>query len=204
MNFLRIVLCPFDVRTNRKHPVALRYAMPSRQDKIPLSKQLEECAKKITLSPLGTDRLWCRRGGGGRFWRGVQFSKRVYFRGGQFWKCTKCEGVEILRQRTGLLCESCQTILWLKQIHVSFKSRQKKYALAVLCQKQNVTRIKLGPETAAISSTRNVVCIYTHIACCKLSISVDKRNPAYAYNWNLEKYIDFFLFTEIIFNLKSG
>ena len=34
--------------------------------------------------------------------------------------------VEILRHRAGLLCKSCQTILWLKQIDVSFKSRQKK------------------------------------------------------------------------------
>ena len=33
-------------------------------------------------------------------------------------------GFEILRHRTGILCKSCQTILWLKQIHVSFKSRQ--------------------------------------------------------------------------------
>ena len=34
-------------------------------------------------------------------------------------------GVEILRHRTDLLCKSCQTILGLKQIHVSFKRRQK-------------------------------------------------------------------------------
>ena len=31
--------------------------------------------------------------------------------GGIFWKCTKCEGVEILRRRAGLLCKSCQTVL---------------------------------------------------------------------------------------------
>ena len=42
------------------------------------------------------------------FWRGVQFSKRLDF-GGQFWKGTKREGVEILRQRAGLLSKSCQT-----------------------------------------------------------------------------------------------
>ena len=42
--------------------------------------------------------------------------------------------------------KKCQTILRLKQIHDSRKSR-KKIASAVLCQQQNVTRITLGLGT---------------------------------------------------------
>ena len=36
--------------------------------------------------------------------------------------------------------------------------------MSVLCQKRNVTRIKLGPyrNLSAISPTRNVVCMYAH------------------------------------------
>ena len=75
------------------------------------------------LWPLGTDRL-LRPGRGAGFRRGVQFSKRLNFEG-KFGKCTECEGVEILRHRTGFLYKSCQTVLRLKQIHVSFKRRQK-------------------------------------------------------------------------------
>ena len=57
---------------------------------------------------------------------GVQFSKRLDFGGSIFKKAQNVRGVEILRHRTGLLCKRCQTILRLKQIHVSFKRRQKK------------------------------------------------------------------------------
>ena len=69
-------------------------------------------------------------GGGGGFGAGVRF-KRLDFENAQ-----NSKGVEILRHRTGLsLCKSCQTILGLKQIHVSFKRRQKKIRFgAVLCQ----------------------------------------------------------------------
>ena len=49
-------------------------------------------------------------------------------------------GVKILRHRTGLLYKSCKTILWLKQIHVSFKHRQK-IRFDSSCQQQNITRI---------------------------------------------------------------
>ena len=45
--------------------------------------------------------------------------------GGNFENAQNVRGVEILRHRTGLLCKSCQTILWLKKIHVSFKRSQK-------------------------------------------------------------------------------
>ena len=57
---------------------------------------------------------------------GVQFSKRLDFGGSIFKKAQNVRGVEILRHRTGLLCKRCQTVLRLKQIHVSFKRRQKK------------------------------------------------------------------------------
>ena len=49
-------------------------------------------------------------------------------------------GVKILRHRTGLLYKRCQTILWLKQIHVSFKHRQK-IRFDSSCQQQNITCI---------------------------------------------------------------
>ena len=57
---------------------------------------------------------------------GVQFSKRLNF---EFWglilKMHKMRGgVELLRHCTGLLCKSCQTILWFKQIHVSYAHTQ--------------------------------------------------------------------------------
>ena len=68
---------------------------------------------------------------GGRFNRGF-FALRVW--GAYFWK-------------TGILCKGYQTLWRLKQIHVSFKSRQKNLLRAILCQQQNVTRIKLGPGT---------------------------------------------------------
>ena len=44
------------------------------------------------------------------------------------------------------------------------RKQAKKNALSVLCQKRNVTRIKLGPyrNLSAISPTRNVVCMYAH------------------------------------------
>ena len=49
---------------------------------------------------------------------GVKFCKRHDFKGVNFKNQQNVRGVEILRHRTGLLCKSCQTILWLKQIHV--------------------------------------------------------------------------------------
>ena len=72
------------------------------------------------------------------------------------------KGVEILRRRTGLLCKSCQTILLLKQIHVSFRSRQK------IRFGDSLSATKCYPyeawprNLAAISPTRNVVCMYAH------------------------------------------
>ena len=77
---------------------------------------------------LGTRSFTTSHGGGGG--------------GTSFWKCTECEGGSY---GTGLLCKSCQTVLWLKQIHVSFKRRTKKFTLAVLCKQLNITRVKLGP-----------------------------------------------------------
>ena len=53
-----------------------------------------------------------REGGGeGVLERGLQFSKRFDLAGGvvNFLKCTKCEEVEILRHRTGLLCKVVTT-----------------------------------------------------------------------------------------------
>ena len=62
--------------------------------------------------------------------------------------------------RTGLLCKSCQTILRLKQIHVSLKSRQKIHfgvsLSATKCYPYKVRRRKLS----AISPTRNITCMY--------------------------------------------
>ena len=68
-------------------------------------------------------------------------------------------------------------MLWLKQFHVSFKSRQTKFVPAAVCRKQNFTRIKLGPG----------------------SVHVRAYAYAFAYGWNLEKKI-----RESIFIIKLG
>ena len=65
-------------------------------------------------------------GGGGYNFRGGLISR------GQFWKCTKWDGVELLRHRTGLLCKSCQTILWFKQIHVNYVHTQAQERLILM------------------------------------------------------------------------
>ena len=54
--------------------------------------------------------------------------------------------------RTVLLCKSCQTVLWLKQIHVSFKRRTKKYTLAVLCKQLNITRVSSAQDSISYFS----------------------------------------------------
>ena len=59
-----------------------------------------------------------------------------------------------------------------------FNRRQKKYTLAVLCQLQNVTCIKLGPGTIRYFSYQE----------CGMHL----RRYVYAYSRNLEKYIGFF------------
>ena len=112
------------------------------------------------------------RGGGG----GGQFSKR------QFWKCTKCEGVEILRHRTGLLWKICQTILRLKQIHVSFKSRQK------ICFGRSWSATKCY----AYKDWPQEPIRYFYYQECRVHVP----RYAYAYSWNLEKiYGKSFLFS---------
>ena len=60
-----------------------------------------------------TDRLLRPRQGGRGGGGGVKFSKRHDFKGVNFTNAqnVKGGGVEILRDRTGLLCKSCQTIL---------------------------------------------------------------------------------------------
>ena len=124
--------------------------------------------------------------------RQSQFSKRLDLEGGggevQFWKCTKCEGVEVLRHRTGLLCKSCQTILWLRQIHVSFKSRQKirfgGFLSATKCYPYKAWTRNLS----AISPTRNVVCMCAHTPMHKADI------------W--KKYVAFFYFLKVFLSLN--
>ena len=56
---------------------------------------------------VGTVRLLRPRRGRG-FLEGCNFVRGLIL-GGQFWKGTKREGVEILRHRAGLLCKICQT-----------------------------------------------------------------------------------------------
>ena len=83
-----------------------------------------------------------RRGGvfGGR---GNSFLRGLIF-GGQFWKCTECEG----GHRTGFLCKSCQTMLWFKQLHVPFKRREKMHVGGSLsAAKCYPYDMKLGPGT---------------------------------------------------------
>ena len=73
-------------------------------------------------------------------------------------------GVEILRHRTGLLWKRCQTILRLKQIHVSCKSSKMLPLYLSLAQKP--------------------INYFYYQEC-----SVHVRTYAYAYSWNLEKNI---------------
>ena len=110
------------------------------------------------LWPLGTDRL-LRPGRGAGFRRGVQFSKRLNFEG-KFGKCTECEGVEILRHRTGFLYKSCQTVLRLKQIPVPSKEDKKMHFGGSLSPTKCYP-YKAGPRNlSAISPTRNVTYMY--------------------------------------------
>ena len=81
--------------------------------------------------------------GGGR----VQFSKWLDFWGVNFENAQNVRGVEILRRRTGLPCKSCQNYIMIEANPRFLRKQAKKYALSVLCQKLNVTRIKLGPGT---------------------------------------------------------
>ena len=98
-------------------------------------------------------------------------------------------GSEILTHRTCVLCKSCQIILWLKQIHVSLKRRQKVYILAVLCQQQNVTHISSAQKRISYFSYQE----------CRMHV----RTYAYAYSQNLEKkYIDFFYFLKAFLSLN--
>ena len=95
-----------------------------------------------------------------------------------------------LRHRTGLPSQSCQTILWLKQIQVSFKSRQKirfdGCLSASKCSPYKAWRTNLS----AISPTRNLAFMYARYA--------------YAYSLNLDKkIIVFFFFRESIFIIES-
>ena len=87
-----------------------------------------------------------------------QFSKRLDFENAQ-----NVRGVEILRHRAGLLCKSCQTILWLKQIHVSFKSRQKICFGGSLSTANCYPYIAWPRNLSAISTTMNVACMYAHM-----------------------------------------
>ena len=111
--------------------------------------------------------------------------------GGQFWKCTKCEGggggVEILRHKAGLLCKRCQTILWLKQIHVS--KVDKKICFGGSLSTTKCYPYKVWPRNlSAISTTRNVACVYAHM-------------PMHtAETW--KKYIDFFYFLKAFLSLN--
>ena len=111
------------------------------------------------------------------FWGGVNFENAQYVR-----------EVGKLRHRTGLPCQSCQTILWLKQIQVSFKSRQKKIRFdgclsASKCYPYKAWRRNLS----AISPTRNVAFMYA-------------RTYTYAYSWNLDK--NFFFFAKAFLSLN--
>ena len=130
-------------------------------------------------------------GGGGQ--RGVQFSKRLDL-GVNFENAQNVRGVEILRHRTGLLCKSCQTILWLKQIHVSFKSRQKKKHFGGSLSATKCSHIKLSPGTYQLFLLPGMKRACTHIRLC----IQPKSGKVYI------DFSDFFLFRERIFFIKSG
>ena len=77
-------------------------------------------------------------------------------------------------------------------MHVSFKSRQKKFASAVLSNKMWCYPFKARPRRnlSAFSATRNVACMYTHISLCRELKSGKNRQI-------------FFLFPEAISSLNQ-
>ena len=78
---------------------------------------------------------------------GYNFLRGLIFGGSILKMNTKCEGLEILRHRNGLPCKRCQTILWLKQIHISFESRQKIRFVGSLSETKCYPYTELGPRT---------------------------------------------------------
>ena len=94
---------------------------------------------------------------------GVKFCKRHDFKGVNFKNQQNVRGVEILRHRTGLLCKSCQTILWLKQIHVPSKEHQKIHFGGSLSATKCYPYKARPRNLSTISPTRNVacMCVYT-------------------------------------------
>ena len=104
------------------------------------------------------DRLW--RSGGGVGGGGIGRGRDNFLRGlilrGQFWECTKCEGVEILRHGAGLL--------WLKETHFSLKLSRQKICFGGSLSTTKCYLYKAWPRNlSAISTTRNVACIYAHM-----------------------------------------
>ena len=117
------------------------------------------------------------RGGGGGLWRGYNFLRGLIL-GVNFENAQNVREVELLRHRTDLLCKSCQTILWLKQIHVSFKWEDKKICFGGSLSATKCYLWKAWPRNlSAISTTRNVTCTHIHL-CIHLKSG--------------KKYIDFF------------
>ena len=117
-------------------------------------------------------------------------------------------GIEILRRRAGLLCKSCQTILLLNQIHVSFKSRHK------ICFGGSLSTTKCYPYKAwsrnpsAISTTRNVACTNAHMPMQSAEIWGKKYRFSYflkallSLNWG--KYFAFSGCCTILTSPKKG
>ena len=114
---------------------------------------------------LVTDRLLRPRGEGGGGYNFI-FSEAWYFfffgGGGAILKMHKMWGGWNFKTQDCLLCKSCQTILWLKQIYVSFKSRQKiRFGGSLSATK--CYPYKAWPRNlSAISTSRNVACMWAH------------------------------------------
>ena len=147
-------------------PHKMAVTSPSRRCKNSVPNKYYYCCAKYSdiqnkvhlKKTLRLTKLWhfqqCKRpfvftsqGVGEGVWKGYNFLRGLIL-GVNFENAQNVRGVKILRHRAGLLCKSCQTILWYIEANPHFlQKKEKKFAWVVLCQQQNVTRIKLGPET---------------------------------------------------------
>ena len=146
---------------------------------------------------LGTDRLLRPRGEGGEgvqfyFFRGLIYCCCFFWGGGgAILKMHKMWGGWNFKTQDRLLCKICQTILWLKQIYVSFKSRQK-ISFGGSLSATKCYPYKTWPRNlSAISTSRNVACMWAHTS---------RMHTAEIW----KKIYRFFLLPESIFIIKSG
>ena len=145
--------------------------------------------KTSVKSPKGPNCLLCPDVEGGKG-GGYNFLGALIL-GGQFWKCTKCEGGGGSKYYdTGLAFYTKVVKLYYDWSKSTFPSEvDKKIGFSGSLSTTKCYRIKLGPETYQLFLLPGSVHVLTY---------------AYAYSWNLEKIYRIFLFPESIIIIKLG